>query len=969
MLIKDAFLLALLTHELDSLCTMTTIAHMLPTSMPQEIKQFILSEQLDKTKGFVHVLVYGILTKANLGQDHFKNNLKGSCDILYTKIYSLITNMKSPNPSLQNILSRRRRPLALRDQVGKTLVITMKPLSFIKYKTEVRLSDYFFQVPFQFNINFTFLPVRQRKDQCNFIFCFEIGNYESYGYHCDLLTNNFIPWSVLKKNKIYFRMKVTFLYSHENNCSLDLVNLIYHPINTLFYNQYVDWEDAYAYIPSEDATSCIISTALPLLQSIRYLHHDFNISFVSTLHILVQLDKRIVIKQTNKMFNGSSLFVFDGPGIISEELTTESNQREYKASTFQVYVMNMASNQYCAIEMTGYEAFWCNDEFEVKYEAEEIKLNHREMNDGKILFSWKHQDDNNVKTCQFQSYITNCNLHINSQNTVIINITKLITSSQTSFSEYYIQYSKSNLGNLMLTEVTGEFCHYGVFAVGYWSLVKGQKLKYDIVPICTISSDSLSTSVWLSSLYKANIFMFSYNPYQKIKVEFKIITSTCQVISIKPCVVLETKWINDIIRGGIHLTYKGAGMFTISMANTACVYIQIFQRYQETEICNTKFKLDVASFHLHDITSEGYMFLDFFHPSHRKSPPMYATLGNRNVSFETAKYFSMKVSSLYSEMYISFQRVHILKLLSCMIIKETNRAIITIPKKENLTVPYSIIKRVINLMSKAPSTCFKVVFENGPNLKKGKVQVTIRATYHRDIYAYFPNTDLQSPVLKDGSCAYGLIYDYYDCHKDIDIETFYVEKVINLNYFVPLYIDADSWTAYAHQDSNQKLFSKLFTDSLFTLSKADLDLNLSVTLQNLKSGTDGVCYNKMVHNNDPFKDKFIIQQSMVYYLHYKYILFSKVREQLRSSYLCSSPDTCRILEPNEPDLVSWEEADYHCRLQNMTLLTIGSKEEELHAVSLQTSVSKGGWRYEKQLIYLGLHNKVRTELYQTIKVK
>ena len=42
----------------------------------------------------------------------------------------------------------------------------------------------------------------------------------------------------------------------------------------------------------------------------------------------------------------------------------------------------------------------------------------------------------------------------------------------------------------------------------------------------------------------------------------------------------------------------------------------------------------------------------------------------------------------------------------------------------------------------------------------------------------------------------------------------------------------------------------------------------------------------------------------------------------------------------------------------MTLLTIGSK-EELSAVSLQTSLSKDGRRYDKQLVYLGLYSEVK----------
>ncbi len=71
------------------------------------------------------------------------------------------------------------------------------------------------------------------------------------------------------------------------------------------------------------------------------------------------------------------------------------------------------------------------------------------------------------------------------------------------------------------------------------------------------------------------------------------------------------------------------------------------------------------------------------------------------------------------------------------------------------------------------------------------------------------------------------------------------------------------------------------------------------------------------------------------------------------------PLTCGDLNPHEPDLVSWQYADQYCRKHNMTLLTVGYKEEELHAGSLQTSYTTHGFRYDMQFIYLGLFTQVR----------
>ncbi len=67
---------------------------------------------------------------------------------------------------------------------------------------------------------------------------------------------------------------------------------------------------------------------------------------------------------------------------------------------------------------------------------------------------------------------------------------------------------------------------------------------------------------------------------------------------------------------------------------------------------------------------------------------------------------------------------------------------------------------------------------------------------------------------------------------------------------------------------------------------------------------------------------------------------------LWGNFWCRDMITCSQLIPGEPELVTWQEAYMFCKARNMTLVTIGSKEEELIAFSLQTVVSKEGRRHD-----------------------
>lgn len=91
-------------------------------------------------------------------------------------------------------------------------------------------------------------------------------------------------------------------------------------------------------------------------------------------------------------------------------------------------------------------------------------------------------------------------------------------------------------------------------------------------------------------------------------------------------------------------------------------------------------------------------------------------------------------------------------------------------------------------------------------------------------------------------------------------------------------------------------------------------------------------------------------------------MFFKVKNSLEL-FQCYDVTMCCYLEQYEPDLVSWKYASKHCRKNNMTLLTVDSKDEERHAVSLQTSVGMDGRRCDLHLVYLCISSEVRFYMY------
>ncbi len=120
----------------------------------------------------------------------------------------------------------------------------------------------------------------------------------------------------------------------------------------------------------------------------------------------------------------------------------------------------------------------------------------------------------------------------------------------------------------------------------------------------------------------------------------------------------------------------------------------------------------------------------------------------------------------------------------------------------------------------------------------------------------------------------------------------------------------------------------------------------------------GICYNQPVSKEELkiIKEETNVLLGRTSYQGHEYKMFFKVKKKVGLN--CFDVMMCSYLDQYEPDLISWKYASKYCIKNNMSLLMVGSKEEELHAVSLQTSASKGGRRYDMHLVYLGISSEV-----------
>ena len=124
---------------------------------------------------------------------------------------------------------------------------------------------------------------------------------------CSLLKAKFVPWSIITSSDEY-QISVTPLYSKRDNCSLDIIKIMYQPINTYFYSYFSFYTSTY--LPdfvrkvNYNSTHCQFEQYLPLMDAYHSYstflpYHEIYRSFtdaVYALRIAVPLKNYITVK-------------------------------------------------------------------------------------------------------------------------------------------------------------------------------------------------------------------------------------------------------------------------------------------------------------------------------------------------------------------------------------------------------------------------------------------------------------------------------------------------------------------------------------------------------------------------------------------------------------------------------------------------------------------------------------------------
>lgn len=1058
-------------------CVEELLPHLIPTNTPPEIKKFIYRERNGETFNFTKLVLQSVL-QINKKQHFFK-----SVKSMYVRLHSKIASLKSRFNSVATLKSQSstkkitywNAPYENYDYfntyksylAGVILLSLSKNHITYKQQKDGNIFHFELRVPFQYNINITFTPVK-RKQSCPFILCFrKESRLYIYEHICPLLKGNFIPWSIIfsyddgdirtNYHKFSWNKKIIFsrfvvsvnpLYSSEDNCSLQLLKILYQPINThlesYFYSSYYD-----SFIVKEinsHSTDCKFDLNLKTLETYRYsvIKNLFKRSPIDALYavritvpfkyyISIKLSKYLTEQVCNTVLE--PMYVYDGPGVLSENLQPKVDDLHafYSATTNQVLVMKVINQKYLdTFSSTPHRA-----KCAVQYESHLIELKRIRLRKEHKSFHLKPSVSIN-SLCTKNKKIVSCALDFKTNGNLIINVTKLQGIKHISYSQYvYDSHSQTffDLPNGAENVIKpASLCYYGVVAIGHTSS-QPEENKWHFTPVC-IQDIMAHQPVWLSSAKGLNVIVYSYLPYSDIELKFEVSKSRCEAITIELCKKLDFAWNNEGLkrkRLNIYLFSKKplhnkdaqdvfsqdfVTLFKAVLQSNTCLGINIVKIQVNNQRQCSKLGLVLESIRSvkSSLTSKGYISIEHYYKNVLPKKYISVQTEKESMFFETKKYHLIK-----SSRYVQFQLIHkqaeVLSVLSSIIVTAMEHTGSNQMQSEAI-ITSTNIHYLSDMNIDTKPTCLKLVANSSMSIDDAVQHFYIESWYASDIYVK-PDTHCFKSSAKNNAC-------YFDDHNDLacimfgrmcdpsltppDVhqccpagygsffETIRVRKAVNVNLGISsFYVDGTTEIKGVNQrfqinlrrQAPRKTRTEKTVGALIQVVKSK---RISLILEKQNSQQ---CYQRNVNKHLPngAGKNTIFFIGSVSYRYHEYKMFYKVKREVRwhawqpffhphylyfnpknrklnltelytmnktrPYYMCFDHITCEGFVTYEPDLVSWEYANKHCKENNMKLLTIASKEEELHAVSLQTFIGKDGKRYDRQLIYLGLHTKVR----------
>ncbi len=743
------------------------------------------------------------------------------------------------------------------------------------------------------------------------------------------------------------------------------------------------------------------------------------------IRVTVPVHQKITIKidlseKAKDTCNTSRLHLYNGPGVLSHKMEpeTRNNVSSYPASTFQVFVVGVTFHhtlEQCSLQYEGY-----NTSLDI------VELQQT------FSMHWNANDVSKTLYCSSLKQTTACVIQIEGKQGIIINITNLRGSRHISYSEYnFDNYLEMSRMRTMYKDSVG-LCYYGLFAVGSWSLYHQGEKRYHLTPLCTAYIEK-TQAVWLSSQGTMNVFLYSYEPYSTMETRFLISASRCESVTIQLCSENNELYnmVHQSHSGEIKISYleklstsknENVGIMKVFVAgDDSCLALNILKIHSKSYTFCSNYRFDFASKTRKALTLNG--FVSSYHFYYGKQydgqlwlqyEPKYISMETHSgtTSFESKGFHSIFTAGepAFLTLNIAYPFVQLMTVISAIAVEtmasstESNPPPLLHVSAENVT-------KILGWISQRKPKCFKLMLSTKGNISKSEfppMTITTTSVFSRDVflrvvsdrdvlYSIQNDVCLVRPITERRSSS-----SFFSCDKnreapgriintkiysrmsrdfveyDLNVAYLSVVKTIRKTTFSSsLYVDSSRMisgvTSRFELRTNRQVPKKeesteKMVDSLLLVTDVKPSQSHEFTVEDQAAG---VCYNEPVNtdflsgqvNNT---DVLIASTS---YLWQTYKLYYRVKGMIHEILSCYDFVTCQTLLPHEPDLVSWKYADNHCRANSMALLTIGTKEEELHIGSLQTSVSKDGNRYDMQLIYLGLFTKVEASVLSNTEQK
>ena len=279
------------------------------------------------------------------------------------------------------------------------------------------------------------------------------------------------------------------MYNRRDECPGDLVILTYQPTNSKFELTKKTAKDHNSWIRSQSSAKCQFPWHSPLFHSIP--------SAIVTMRIVVDITQNVEAKVSQAAMEKcleESIHLYDGPGVLSSRIKAKSHRGNYvyKSTTFQVFAVSFKFKRCQQASTGGFFCIQCRD-MSLHYEGRRKFVKRISVENDKLSYQLPLDTKSYTKD-RIMQYA----YKFVSQKILVIEMTDLVGSSHTSYSEHF--YLNIYLRSQQQLTYYDPFrlCYYGLVAIGYWSTMANGEKKHHMVSLCK-TRVTKKTRIYISS--------------------------------------------------------------------------------------------------------------------------------------------------------------------------------------------------------------------------------------------------------------------------------------------------------------------------------------------------------------------------------------------------------------------------------------------------------------------------------------